>query len=61
MRLLVFSIAVLLNSSINCCTLLSVRLQTFFILALGLGLGILVLSVIILWSDMYDPGIKGPM
>ena len=61
MRLLVFSIGVLLNSSINCSTLLSVRLRTLFISVFGFGLGILVLSVIILWPDMYDPGIKAPM
>ena len=60
-RLLVLSIAALLNTSVNCCILLSVRLQTFFVSALALGLGMLVLSVIILWSDMYDPGTRDPV
>ena len=39
MRLLVFSIAVLLNSSINCCTLLSVRLGNSFHLGFRFGFG----------------------
>ena len=48
LRLLEFSVGMLLNSSVNSCTLLSVRLQKHFISVLGFGLGMLVLSVIIL-------------